>query len=166
MQLSNMNKTFVLTLYLTHNAWTCPVRGTRERPEEAYDAFNAFEDEVGVDDPYLGSPGEGLAGRGTDRAPFIVAASGSRGDTCIRAAADCRSGSYLEFAPWHIVRSAAYAPMNGTAADRAWLAGRGARQRPFDERDEDASLPVAHHLISNLKYFALGIFHGVTKERV
>ena len=75
MQLSNMNGTFVLTLYLTHNAWTCPVRGIRERPEEAYDAFNALESEVEVDDSYLGSPGEGLAGRGTVRAPFIVATS-------------------------------------------------------------------------------------------
>ena len=43
---------------------------------------------------------------------------------------------------------------------------KGLDQRPFDNRDEAASPPVAHHLISNLKSFVLGTFHGATKERL
>ena len=59
-----------------------------------------------IDDAYLGSPGKGLAGRGTDKVPFIVAVNRGGGGCALRAVADCSSGSYLEFGSWHLARGA------------------------------------------------------------
>lgn len=81
----------------------------------------------------------------------------------MRAVADCSSGSYLEFASWHIARSA-HVRSDGFGGCRCGLAGwPGLDPKPFREGDPDASLPVVHHLISNFKSFVLGTFHGVTR---
>lgn len=84
----------------------------------------------------------------------------------MRAVADCRSGSYLEFASWHVARGARVRADGWGGCKRGMAGWEGLDQRPFDEGDPDASLPVAHHLVSNFKSLVLGTFHGVTKERL
>lgn len=42
----------------------------------------------------------------------------------------------------------------------------GLEQKIFREDDPDALLPVVHHVISNLKSFVQGTFHGVSKEHL
>lgn len=128
--------------------------------------FNALDGEVEIDDAYLGAPGKGLAGRGTDRAPFIVAVNRGGGGCAIRAISDCSSGSYLEFGSWHLVRSARIRA-DGSRSCGCGLAGwQSLDQRVFSEEDADASLPVVHHLISNFKSFVLGTFHGITRKYI
>ena len=36
----------------------------------------------------------------------------------------------------------------------------------FDEGDEDARLPLVHHVISNFKAHVQGTYHGVTQDRL
>lgn len=129
-------------------------------------AFNALDGEVEIDDAYLGSPGEGLAGRGTDRAPFIVAVNRGKGGCSMRAVSDCKSGSYLEFGSWHLARSS-HVRADGWAGCRRGLAGwPGLDQKAFSADEKDASLPVVHHLISNFKALAVGTYHGIARDRL
>ena len=75
-----------------------------------------------IDDAYLGSPGKGLAGRGTDKVPFIVAVNRGGGGCALRAVADCSSGSYLEFGSWHLARTSGQTDRE--RADAGLLDGR------------------------------------------
>ena len=119
-----------------------------------------------IDDAYLGSPGKGLAGRGTDKVPFIVAVNRGGGGCALRAVADCSSGSYLEFGSWHLARGAHIRADRSRACGCGLAGWPGLEQRAFSEEDADASLSVAHHLISNFKSFVLGAFHGITRGYV
>lgn len=116
-----------------------------------------------MDDAYIGASGKGLRGRGTDQAPYIVAAERARGGRCaIRAVSDCSGASYREFGTWHIARSSHVRAdgWKGTAGGlKEWP---GLDQRPFDAADDDARLPLAHHLISNFQAHVIGTYHGVT----
>lgn len=117
--------------------------------------------EVEVDDAYIGSKGQ-VRGRGTRKAPFIAAAERRRGGgLAIRAVGDCSGASYRAFARDHVGRAARVRSddWSGTAAGlKGWP---GLEQRKFDASDDDARLPLAHHVISNFKAHVVGTYHGV-----
>lgn len=131
-----------------------------------------LEGDVELDDFYLGARrrgGEGRAGRGTDKQPMVVAverAAGSRGRCALRVVPDCSGASYERFAEEHVDRSARVLAdgWGGIASGlRGWP---GLEQRNFDPADPDASLPTAHHVISNFRAWALGTFHGLSLARL
>lgn len=117
--------------------------------------------EVEIDDAYIGSKGR-VCGRGTSQAPFIVAAERRRGGgLAIRAVSDCSGATYRAFARDHVSK-ASHVRSDGWSGTAAGLRGwPGLEQRAFDAADPDASLPPAHHVISNFKAHVLGTYHGV-----
>lgn len=114
-------------------------------------------------------------GRGTTKAPLIVAVERRRegplgrepGACRLRVTDDCGGGSWRLFAR-EAVDPRAHVRADDWQGTRAGMgeAWEGLDQRPFDPSDEDASLPVAHHVISNFKACALGTFHGLPSTRL
>ena len=84
----------------------------------------------------------------------------------MRAVADCRSGSYLEFASWHLARSAHVRADGWSGCGRGLAGWPNLDRRACREDDPDASLPVVHHLISNFKALATGTYHGLSRDRL
>ena len=122
--------------------------------------------ELELDDAYIGKGG-GLRGRGTDKAPFIAAAERARGGKlAIRVTADCSGASYKEFAKWHIAESAHIRTDDWNGAKGGLKGWKGHDPKAFDEGDEDARLPLVHHVISNFKAHVQGTYHGVTQDRL
>lgn len=69
--------------------------------------------------------------------------------------------SYRRFAREHVDPSAVVRA-DGWQGVRGGLSSLpGLDQRPFDPADPDASLPVAHHVISNSEAMVQGTFHGL-----
>ena len=119
-----------------------------------------------LDDAYIGKGG-GLRGRGTDKAPFIAAAERSRGGKlAIRVTTDCSGASYKEFAKWHIAKSAHIRTDDWKGAKGGLKEWKGHDPRVFDDADEDARLPLVHHVISNFKAHIQGTYHGVARDRL
>lgn len=117
-----------------------------------------------LDDAYIGSGG-GLRGRGTDKAPFIVGAERAhRGKLAIRATLDCSGESYGEYAKWHIADSAHMRTDGWNGAKGGLKKWKGHDPKTFDREDEDARLPLVHHIISNFKAHIVGTYHGVTQD--
>ena len=122
--------------------------------------------ELELDDAYIGKGG-GLRGRGTDKAPFIAATERARGGKlAIRVTTDCSGASYREFAKWHVAKSAHIRTDDWNGAKGGLKDWKGHDPRRFDEGDEDARLPVVHHVISNFKAHVRGAYHGVTQDRL
>lgn len=122
---------------------------------------------VEIDDFYVGAR-RGGAGRGTSKRPMVccvergrAGAGGRRGRCAIEAVPDVSGTSYRRFASGHVSRSATVRA-DGWQGVRGGLAcWPGLEQRPFDPADPDASLSVAHHVISNFKAMVQGTFHGL-----
>lgn len=84
----------------------------------------------------------------------------------MRAVADCKSGSYLEFASRHLARGAHVRADGWPGCKRGLASWPNLDQRKFSADDADASLPVVHHLISNFKALAIGTYHGLPRDRL
>lgn len=127
---------------------------------------DALSGEIELDDAYIGKGG-GLRGRGTDKTPFIVGAERAhRGKLAIRVTANCSGASYREFANWHI-DDAAHIRTDDWKGAKAGLKERGGHEpKAFDAADDDARLPLVHHVISNFKAYVKGTYHGVTTDRL
>lgn len=122
--------------------------------------------EIELDDAYIGKGG-GLRGRGTDKVPFIAGAERARGGKlAIRVTADCSGASYEEYAKWHISDAARIRTDGWMGAKCGLKAWAGHAPRAFDASDDDARLPLAHHVISNFKAHVRGTYHGVTQDRL
>ena len=117
-----------------------------------------------LDDAYIGGGG-GLRGRGTDKAPFIVGAERARrGKLAIRATLDCSGESYGEYAKWHIADSAHIRTDGWNGAKGGLKKWKGHDPKTFDREDEDARLPLVHHIVSNFKAHIVGTYHSVTQD--
>lgn len=131
------------------------------------DVFTAAAGELERDDAYIGQGGRGLAGRGTAEAPFIAAVERQRKGACaMRATRDCSGASYRRFGEDHVDRSAHIRSDGWSGTLGGLKTWRGLDQRAFDAADDDARLPVVHHVISNFKAQVIGTYHGVTPERL
>jgi len=107
------------------------------------------------------SGGPRHAGSGLADAPVEVAVSGAR--LAARALSDVTAGSISEFCAAHVSRLSPLRcdahPSHGQALSGGW----DATARPSAaDGDSEASLPAAHHVISNLKAKLEGTCHGVT----
>jgi hypothetical protein len=120
--------------------------------------------EVEIDDAYIGASG-GKRGRGTSKAPFIVAVERTRGGGAVMRAADGIDGNvYERFARDHVGHSA-HIRADGAPVIRAGLSRWGGLDcMLFDAHDPEASLPVVHHVISNFNALIQGTFHGVGRK--
>jgi transposase-like protein len=127
-------------------------------------AKEVLDVDVEADDAYIGASG-GKRGRGTSKAPFIVAVERRRGGGAVMRAAEGIDGNvYERFARDH-VGHAAHVRTDAAPVVRAGLARWGGLECvPFDAHDPEASLPVVHHVISNFKAFIQGTFHGVGRK--
>ena len=121
---------------------------------------------VQLDDAYVSAGGRmgGKAGRGTSEVPFVVAVSPTR--MAVRATSDVSGGTYREFASWHVSRGASVSADDWSGIGAGLAGWDGLVRRAFDEGDAEASLPAAHHAISNLKAVVLGTHHGVTASHL
>ena len=129
-------------------------------------SLNVLSGEVELDDAYIGKGG-GLRGRGTDKTPFIACAERAKGGKlAIRVVADCSGAAYKEFADWHIADAAHIRTDDWKGAKGGLKDWKGHDPKAFDASDEDARLPLVHHVISNFKAHVKGTYHGVTADRL
>lgn len=122
--------------------------------------------EIELDDAYIGKGG-GLRGRGTDKVPLIVGAERAHGGKlAIRVTSDCSGASYKEYAKRHIADTAHIRTDGWKGAKSGLKARKGHDPKVFDASNEDARLPLVHHIISNFKAYVQGTYHGVTRDRL
>jgi len=121
--------------------------------------------DVEIDDAYIGSKGT-TRGRGTEKAPFIVAVETGHKSGCaaIRYVDTVSGNQYRRFAYDHIGLSA-HIISDGLASVAAGLT-RYKGHEPVASIDSEnrLAMPVVHHLISNFKAMVIGTYHGVTKR--
>lgn len=98
------------------------------------------------------------------RAPVMVAVSGS--SLCARAVSDLTAGSLGDFFSAHVSRSCPVRTDLASAGSRLVGGWDLVRRRSGRDGDSEASLPAAHHCISNLKSKLAGTCHGVTWARL
>lgn len=65
---------------------------------------------------------------------------------------------------WHIADSAHIRTDGWSGAKGGLKKWKGHDPKVFDKDDEDARLPLAHHVISNFKAYVIGTYHGVTQD--
>ena len=78
--------------------------------------------------------------------------------------ADCSGDAYGEYAEWHIADDARIRTDGWSGAKGGLKAWKGHEPKAFDASDEDARLPLVHHVISNFKAYIVGTYHGVTED--
>lgn len=98
-------------------------------------------------------------------APVLVAVSASR---CVmRVTSDSCAGTVAAFASAHVSRCHELRCDAHPAHAVALAGGWDVVSRPSAaDGDSEASLPVVHHVISNLRSWLAGTFHGVTAARL
>jgi len=128
-------------------------------------ACRVLSGDVEIDDAYIGSKGT-TRGRGTEKAPFIVAVeTGSKsGCAALRLAGSVSGDQYRRFAYDHLSLSA-HITSDGLASVAAGLSRyKGHEPVPSIDAGDRLAMPVVHHLISNFKAMVIGTYHGVTKR--
>lgn len=128
-------------------------------------AHSVLDGAVELDDFYVGARRGGV-GRGTRKSKMIACVEeaepgGRRGRCVIRSVEGIARGDYRLFAHDHVCRSAEVHSDMWVGIRGGLAAWGGLDARPFDASDPVASLPVAHHVISNFKAFLAGTCHGV-----
>ncbi len=120
---------------------------------------------------YLGATVPGKVGRGCEKAPLLVAVEaagpGGPGRCSIRVASDVTAASYREFLRRHVgvlarVRFDGFLPIACAAAGwpHAEPGGTPSGGAP------GTGLRMAHKVISNLRAYAQGTFHGLSRTRM
>lgn len=124
-----------------------------------------------MDDFYLGARAAGTVGRGTSRQPLIVAVErwapgGGPGACSVRVVPDCSSGAWRAFCRAR-VSPLARVDTDGWAAAAAALDGwPRVAAGPMDPSSPGSWLRLAHRVISNLKAYVQGTFHGLPATRL
>ena len=123
-----------------------------------------------MDDFLLGATVEGKVGRGCEKQPLICAVEpggpGRRGRCATGVVADCRGGTYADFAEARadVLPHVAAGDRNGM---RGGLAGwPNLDQRAFDAADPEGALPAARHVISSFRAWVQGASHGLSRARL
>jgi transposase-like protein len=126
---------------------------------------------VEADDAFFGSPSEGgKRGRGTDKTPVVIGLSlgGDKRPKYLRAQVikAVNGDALLEFAESSIekgslIRCDGYSPYNK-------LAKNGYQLEPenFDPTEKPEHLKWLHIIVSNMKAFLLGTYHGIGGEHM
>ena len=123
---------------------------------------------VEVDGAHVACGNDGTSvtppGSGKTDAPVIVAASSDR--CVIRATSDSNGATMEEFASAHVSRNhQVRCDLHG--ANNTLVGGWDVLARKSEaDGDSEASLPRAHHILSNLKSWLVGTFHGVSVSRL
>lgn len=121
---------------------------------------------IEIDDAYIGANRTGKAGRGGGRAPVLVAIEthedGKPGFVAIEAIGTLTKANVADFAkrrlqPGAVTHTDAYSALRGLAAQTTHIA----KITPPELADE--WLPWVHVVISNLKRFLLGTYHGAVR---
>lgn len=103
-------------------------------------------------------------GSGTTDAPVLAAVSAT--GCALRACSDSNGASMAEFASAHASRGHEVR-CDDHGANLALVGGWDASMRKSAaDGDSEASLPAVHHVISNLKAWLAGTFHGVSVARL
>jgi transposase-like protein len=121
---------------------------------------------VEMDDSFFGSPSEGgKRGRGTDKTPVVIGLSldeqGRPGYVKAQVIASVDGDSLLKFAESAIhqgstIRSDGYSPYNKLKEN-----GYRLEAECFDSKEKPEHLKWLHIVVSNMKAFLLGTYHGV-----
>lgn len=122
---------------------------------------------VEVDDACIGARGGG-AGRGTSQQALIVAvdrAPAGKGPCIVRVAEGCSGDSCRQFGHGHLCH-ASRIRTGSWSGPKAGLAGFSVVQKQHSKGGRDASLPMAHKVISNFKAYVEGTFHGLSAEHM
>lgn len=124
-----------------------------------------------VDETYLGAPVPGRAGRGCGKVPLLVAVEaagpGGPGRCSVRVASDVTAGSYREFCRLHVgalarVRFDGFLPIGCALA--SWP--RAEAGRTPSGGSPGTWLRLAHKVISNLRAYVQGTYHGLPAARL
>ncbi|WP_455137201.1 transposase [Thermophilibacter sp.] len=120
---------------------------------------------------YLGAAVPGRVGRGCEKVPLLVAveASGPEGPgrCSVRVASDVTAGSFREFCRLHVgvlarVRFDGFLPIGCALA--SWPRAEAGRTPSGGE--PGTRLRLAHKVISNLRAYVQGTFHGLSGTRL
>lgn len=120
---------------------------------------------------YLGATVPGRVGRGCAKVPLLVAveAAGPEGPgrCSVRVASDVTAGSYREFLRRHVgvlarVRFDGFLPIGCAVA--SWPRAEAGRSPSGDA--PGTWLRLAHKVISNLRAYVQGTFHGLSTARL
>lgn len=121
---------------------------------------------IEIDDAYIGANKTGKAGRGGGRAPVLVAIEtdedGKPGFVAIEAIGTLNKANVADFAmrrlqPGAVTHTDAYSALRGVAAQTIHVP----KITPPELADD--WLPWVHLVISNLKRFLLGTYHGAVR---
>ena len=120
---------------------------------------------------YLGATVPGAVGRGCEKVPLLVAveAAGPEGPgrCSVRVASDVTAGSYREFLRLHVgvlsrVRFDGFLPIGCALA--SWPRAEAGRTPSGGE--PGTRLRLAHKVISNLRAYVQGTYHGLSETRL
>ena len=122
--------------------------------------------EVEFDDAYIGATKIGSKrGRGTSKAPFVVAVElGKKGGCCLRATGDLKAVSYKAFAHDHICKNSHIRTDDFPSLKCGLATWPGLDAQKFDAVGEESALRHVHNIISNLKSYIIRTYHGVHRE--
>ncbi|MBM6774855.1 transposase [Olsenella profusa] len=124
-----------------------------------------------MDEMCLGATVPGRVGRGCEKAPLLVAAEaagpGGPGRCSARVASDVTAGSYREFCRLHVgvlarVRFDGFLPIGCALA--SWP--RAEAGRTPSGGSPGTWLRLAHKVISNLRAYVQGTYHGLSATRL
>ena len=130
------------------------------------DSLYRLTELIEIDDAYIGANKTGKAGRGGGRTPVLVAIEtsedGKPGFVAIEALDSLSQPHIIDFAkrrlqPGAVSHTDAFPSLRGLAIQTTHIA----KVTPPEEADE--WLPWVHIVISNLKRFLLGTFHGAVR---
>jgi predicted RNA-binding Zn-ribbon protein involved in translation (DUF1610 family)/transposase-like protein len=126
---------------------------------------------IEMDDAYFGSPDEGgKRGRGTDKTPAVIAVQVDEKGRPVYAKAtvvDNLQGASIIDAAHKIVGTGSEIRTDGYKS-YGMLSGAGyvVRSKNFDPQDSPDHLLWLHKIISNMKAFISGTYHGLDKKHI
>ena len=141
-------------------AWT--VRDQKDHPLAAL----CIE---GLQDGTIGARAQGARGRGTEQQPMPAAAGrapAGKGSCVIRCAEDCPGDSWRQSGHDRLCHASTIGADAWTGISAGLSSFRGLGQKEHGSSDGDASLPMAHRMISNFKAYVEGAFHGLSKKHM
>ena len=150
-------------------AWTMShkIRNAMKERDETYKLQGFIE----MDEGFFGSPGEGgKRGRGTDKAPVVVGLSldkyGNPEFIKAQVLAKVDGESVAEFTEENVKKSSTVSTDGLTIYNKLAKIGFMHEPKKLDPKENPEHLRWLHVVISNLKAFLGGTYHGVPKKHL